>query len=172
VLSTHIASMLGVSLRTANQRLSALRSAGLLSSREGPYGGRCHQITRQGLDLIRSPLPRPRFEVSTYWHDVGIAWLWLAASRGAFGELSGVVSERQMRSSDATAADPLAEPFGVRLGGLGAGGRPRLHYPDLLLRTERGHRAAIELELSGKTRTHREKILSGYAVDRRIDAVV
>jgi hypothetical protein len=75
-----------------------------------------------------------------------------------------------MRSRDG--ADPSAEPFGIRLGGYGAGGRPRLHYPDLLLDTNCGHRVAIELELSGKKRTHRETILSGYSVDRRIDAVL
>jgi hypothetical protein len=159
-----------VSRRTAGGRLSALRSAGLLSARNGPYRNDCHQITTPGLRLIASRLPRPRFDLATYWHDVGIAWLWLAARRGAFGPLTHVVSERHMRSSDG--ADPSAEPFGVRLGGHGAGGRPRLHYPDLLLRTASGHRVAIELERTGKGRRRRESILSGYGVDRRIDAVV
>jgi hypothetical protein len=170
VLASHVAALLGVSRRTAGERLSALRSAGLLSARHGPYRHDCHQITTPGLRLIASRLPRPRFDIATYWHDVGIAWLWLAARRGAFGALTDVVSERRMRSSDG--ADPSAEPFGVRLGGYGAGGRARLHYPDLLLRTDDGHRIAIELELTGKPRARRESILSGYGVERRIDAVV
>jgi hypothetical protein len=170
VLAAHVAAMLGVSRRTAGERLSALRSAGLLSARHGPYRNDCHQITTPGLRLITTRLPRPRFDIATYWHDVGIAWLWLAARRGAFGPLTDVVSERHMRSSDG--ADPPAEPFGVRLGGYGAGGRARLHYPDLLLCTDGGHRIAIELERSGKERARRDSILSGYAVDRRIDAVV
>jgi hypothetical protein len=172
VLASHVAAMLGVSRRTAGERLSALRSAGLLSTRHGPYRTDCHQITAAGLCLIASRLPRPRFDIATYWHDVGIAWLWLAARRGAFGALTDVVSERQMRSSDGAVADRSAEPLGVRLGGYGAGGRARLHYPDLLLRTDGGHRIAIELELSGKQRSRRESILAGYGVDRRIDAVV
>jgi hypothetical protein len=170
VLSSHIAAMLGVSTRTANGRLRALRSAGLLRAREAPFGSACHQVTARGLRLVGSRLPGPRFDLATYWHDVGVAWLWLAARRGAFGDLSGVVSERRMRSSDG--ADPSADPFGVRLGGYGAGGRARLHYPDLLLQTGGGQRVAVELELSGKKRTHREAILSGYGFDRRIDAVV
>jgi len=170
VLTQHVAAMLGVSRRTAGERLSALRSAGLLSARQGPYRSDCHQITTRGLRLIASRLPRPRFDVATYWHDVGIAWLWLAARSGAFGELADIVSERRMRSSDG--ADPSVEPFGVRLGGYGADGRARLHYADLLLRTQNGHRIAIELELSGKPRTRRQSILSGYGIDRRIDAVV
>ena len=56
--------------------------------------------------------------------------------------------------------------------GFGPGGREQLHYPDLLLRTPDGKRIAIELELTGKGRTRREKILSGYGADRKIDAVV
>ena len=171
VLSTHVEALLGVSSHLANRRLRALTSARLLSGERGPYGGDYHLITRRGLDVIGSDLPRPRFDVRTHWHDVGIAWLWLAARAGAFGSLSEIVSERRMRSNDG-AADQLAQSFGVRLGGWGVGGRARLHYPDLLLEDEQGHRVAIELELSGKKRTHREKILAGYSFDRRIDAVV
>jgi hypothetical protein len=76
-----------------------------------------------------------------------------------------------MRSSDGAAA-ATEEPFGVRLGGYGPGGRRRLHYPDLLLVTPKGKRIAVELELTGKGRARREKILSGYAADPRIDAVL
>jgi hypothetical protein len=57
-------------------------------------------------------------------------------------------------------------------GGLGPGGRERLHYPDLLLVTPEYRRIAIELELTSKGRTRREQILAGYAADCRIDAVV
>jgi hypothetical protein len=76
-----------------------------------------------------------------------------------------------MRSED-TSADRREEPMGVRLGGVGAGGRERLHYPDLLLVTPDGKRIAFELELTSKGAARREKILMGYAFDRKIDAVV
>jgi hypothetical protein len=135
------------------------------------HGRRPHRITRRGLETIGSELPPPQGKASMYWHDVGVAWLWLAARAGAFGPIAELVSERRMRCADG-AADPLAEPFAVRLGGHGPGGQARLHYPDLLLATADGHRVAIELELSGKKRTHRERILSGYSFDRRVDAVV
>lgn len=76
-----------------------------------------------------------------------------------------------MRSHDGRAQD-RAQRYGVYLGGVGAGGRDRLHYPDLVLVTRSGHRVAFELELSTKEVARRERILAGYAADRRIDAVV
>jgi len=106
-----------------------------------------------------------------YDHDVGVAWLWLAARAGTFGPLRDVIGERRMRSLDAT-APPSAQPHAVRLGGVGASGRERLHYPDLLLVTPEGKRIAVELELSSKGRRRREQILSGYAADVHVDAVL
>jgi hypothetical protein len=123
------------------------------------------------LHAIASELPRPRLNLAEYAHDVGVAWLWLAANAGRLGPLREVISERRMRSRDAS-GDRDGDPFGVRLGGVGPGGRPRLHYPDLLLRTESGHRVAVELELTTKGRARRERILAGYGGDPRIDAVV
>jgi hypothetical protein len=112
-------------------------------------------------------------------HDVGVAWLWLAAHRGAFGPLAEVVSERTMRSRDGGEAHATRvtgrsehEPFGVRLSGQGPKGGPRLHYPDLLLVDREGRRLAVELELSSKGRSRRHQIIGGYAFDRRVDAVL
>jgi hypothetical protein len=112
-------------------------------------------------------------------HDVGVAWLWLAAHRGAFGPLAEVVSERTMRSRDGSEAHATRvtgrsehEPFGVRLSGHGPKGRPRFHYPDLLLVDRQGRRLAVELELSSKGRSRRHQIIGGYAFDRRVDAVL
>ena len=90
---------------------------------------------------------------------------------GAFGPIREVISERVLRSHDPS-GDREDEPFGVRLGGVGPRGRERLHYPDLLLITPDGRRIAVELELTSKGRTRREKILAGYAADPRIDAVL
>jgi hypothetical protein len=171
VLTAHVQALLGISVSGANRRLSSLRGAGLLSADPGTYRLRSHAISRRGLAAIGSDLPQPRGDSSVYWHDVGVAWLWLAARAGTFGPLAEIVSERGMRSSDGRAA-PTAETFGVRLGGFGAAGQARLHYPDLLLRTRAGHNVAIELERSHKKRARREAILGGYALDRRIDAVV
>lgn len=175
VLAAHARALLGVSKDAAEARLRRLTRAGLLGKgtlfhRQPAY----YAITRRGLEAVHSDLAAPRIDTGTYLHDVGVAWLWLAAQRGAFGPPREVVSERQMRSHDASAEreDADGEPLAVRLGGAGPGGRERLHYPDLLLITAAGHRVAFELELTGKGRARREKILGGYAVDRRIDAVV
>jgi hypothetical protein len=172
VLASQVEALVGTSVEAAARRLRALRADGLLDA-DRPFAEQpaCHQVTREGLCLIESPLPTPRaVDRAHYRHDVGVGWLWLAARAGVWGELSDVVSERAMRSGDGRA--PGAERFGVRLGGLGPGGRERFHYPDLLLVDPKGHRVAVELELSGKDRRRLEGILGGYAADPRIDAVL
>jgi hypothetical protein len=172
VLGQHIEVLLGVSERVALGRLRALTQAGFLARRAVfERGPTWYQIRRPGLAVIGSSLPRPRKDLRSYDHDVGVAWLWLAARDGAFGRLEEVLGERRMRSGDA-GRDPRAEPSGVRRVGVGPRGGERLHYPDLLLRTADGRRLALELELSPKGRTRLETILSGYAADQRIDGVV
>ena len=172
VLAHHAAELLGVKTDTAIARLSRLAGAGLVRaeprfSHEPPM----HLITARGLRTIACGLPRPRSDPRAYEHDCGVAWLWLAARRGTFGPLEEVIAERRLRSHDG-AREAGVEPLGVRLGGVGPGGRERLHYPDLVLRTADGRRVAIELELTPKSRTRLERVLSGYGADPRIDAVV
>jgi hypothetical protein len=175
VLPAHVQVLLKVSPSTAGSRLRALAGAGYLVPRR-IFAGRPtnYQITRRGLAAIGSPLPAPQLDLRSHAHDVGLGWLWLAARGGTFGPLSGVISERTMRSLDARPDDQAARsgPLGVRLGGTGPGGRERLHYPDLMLVTPVGRRIAVELELSAKGAARREKILAGYGADARIDAVL
>jgi hypothetical protein len=168
VVADQARALLGISPLAAERRLRALARAGLLRRQELLP---CYQITRQGLGLIGSNLPAPRRDPRGYEHDVGLGWLWLAARSGTFGELREVISERRIRSADGR-ADPAEEPLAVRLGGYGPGGRPSVHYPDLVLVTRTGHRIAVELELSLKGRGRRERILGGYAADARFDAVL
>ncbi len=173
LLPAHVRVLLGVSAESARARCGALERAGLLKRPEAkPYALPAgYQISRRGLTAIGATGRAPAANLSAPDHDIGVAWLWLAARRGAFGPLREVISERRLRSHD---ADPerAGEPLGVRLGGYGPGGRERLHYPDLVLVDRDGHRIAIELELSRKGIARRETILSGYAADRRISAVL
>ena len=172
VLAAHVQGLLGISASTATTRLRALGAGGFVSSRRIFHAQpAAHQITRRGLRAIGSPLPAPRIDLRCYQHDVDLAWLWLGARGGRFGPMGQVLSERQMRSQDASRQDQ-AEPLGVRLGGVGPNGRDRLHYPDLILITPQGRRIGVELELSSKGQARREKILAGYGADARVDAVL
>lgn len=176
ILPAHAAALLGVSASTAAARLRRLTLAGHLRKGRLFAGEPPHfQITSSGLALAGSTLPRPHRQVGAYDHDVGVAWLWLAARGGTFGRLREVISERALRSRDGRLPNRpahLEEPLGVRLGGVGAHGGPRLHYPDLLLVTPEGHRIAVELELSSKGRARRDRILAGYGADARIEVVL
>jgi DNA-binding MarR family transcriptional regulator len=173
ILPAHAQALLGMTAGTTATRLRAIVQAGLLQREPPQVHGRpgCFQVTTAGLGMIGSRLSKPRFELASFNHDVGLAWVHLAVKAGRFGPVREVFSEREMRSLDGRPGR-AGPPLGVRLGGLGPGGRERLHYPDLLVRTETCHTVAIELELSGKERASRERILGGYGAEPRIDAVV
>jgi hypothetical protein len=172
LLNEHAAALGGVTQQTANRRLTRLVESGY-ARREPGFRGQSplHLITYGGLRALGSKLPTPRPDLQNYEHDVGLAWLWLAARNGTFGPLREILAERTLRSREGSRAQG-AEHFAVRLGGRGPGGRESVHYPDLLLTTADGRRVAVELELSGKERTRLETILSGYGADPRIAGVV
>jgi hypothetical protein len=175
VLPDHGAALLGVTPVTAQRRLDRLADGGY-ARRAAVFKGRppMHLITAAGLRVLGSTLPTPNLDLHNYQHDIGVAWLWLAARRGTFGPLSEILAERTLRSRDGAAdrESQARQALGVRLGGTGPRGRERLHYPDLLLRTADRRWAALELELSSKGRTRLESILSGYGSDPRIAGVV
>jgi len=170
VLPAQAQALLGGSADAASARLRELTDAGYLIE-EPVLAGQpvAYRSTRLGLDVIGSELRPLPISLTNYWHDVGAAWLWLAARNGAFGPMREVLAERVMRSRDAKRRD---DPFGVRLGGLGRDGRERLHYPDLLIADRSGQRLALELEITSKPPAERERILAGYAADPRIARVL
>jgi hypothetical protein len=172
VLASHVEALTGACAKTTHRRLRTLADARYLSYRPflADQPDYC-QITPKGLAAIGSSLPPPKPGLVGYRHDVGVAWLWLAARQGAFGAPRQVIGERRMRSEDRRREWP-EEPYGVRLGGYGRDGRERLHYPDLLVVGRDGLNAALELELSGKGSTRREQILGAYGADSRIDRVL
>lgn len=169
-LPAQAGALLGASEEVARTRLDALTEAGYLIE-EPLLAGQpvTYRSTRLGRHAVGSELRPLRLSLTNYWHDVGAAWLWLAARNGAFGSMREVVAERIMRSRDARGRD---DPFGVRLGGRGQDGRERLHYPDLLMVDRDGRRIAIELEITSKAPQKREQILAGYAADPRIAKVL
>jgi len=172
VVRAQIRALLAIGDRAAAARLRTLANAGALTRQRSPDGHEeCYTIKPRGLAALGSALPPTRLDYRGFEHDVGVAWIWLAARRGLWGPARAVVSERRMRSHDRSEEGRRA-PLAVRLGGVGPGGGARLHYPDVLVVLSGGKRVAFELELSGKSRVRRERILSGYAADPRIDAVV
>lgn len=172
VLIAHVQRRLGTTTPTAAARMRRLSRAGYLTRNPTITPSVApHQITGAGLRAIGSDLRAPRQMNSSEIHDVGLAWLWLAAQEGRFGALREVISERRMRSHDRREHGREA-PLAVRLGGFSGNGQPNLHSPDLLLIDHSGKRIAIELELSSKTRIRRESILAGYAAAGNVDAVL
>jgi hypothetical protein len=132
-------------------------------------------LTRRGREAISSKLPAPRPNNKDFRHDVGVGWLWLAAQGGAFGT-GRVISERAMHSHDGSldrsGGAGTSEPLGVGVGGIGPGGHPSRHYPDLVIEPDAGGRIAVELELSAKRRERLDEVMLSYATDPRITSVI
>jgi hypothetical protein len=185
-LATHVKVLLGGERELADTRLTDLEDAGLVRrERVLRCEPDCFRITLAGLAAIGSDLPPPDFD-PRYRHDVGVAWLWLAATRGAFGPPERVITERQMRSSDAERSvrtsesvasdndsehpEPTAPLFGIRLAD-GGRGPQAVRYPDLfVLRGSR--RVAVHLLLVNPSPRELERLLAGYEADMHADTVL
>ncbi len=130
-------------------------------------------LTSRGASEISSPMPTGRPSLSEVRHDLGAAWLWLAAQRGAFGPVGAVHSERAIRSHDAQLTRAGGgRPLSVGLGSYGPAGRPARHVPDVLLEAADGRWIALELELTRKGRPALDRVMRAYATDGRIDKVL
>jgi hypothetical protein len=166
VLAAHVTQWLGADRAVAYRRLGGLTDLGLLSyfrafdDQPGAF-----TVTPPGLKLIQSRLSAPVIDLGCFRHDAALVWLALAIQATTAAEL---VTERQMRSSD---RDERQEPFFLALHQLGPGGRPRRHYPDLVLSDPAGRRRAVELELTQKSRSRLELILIAYAAHPQIQVV-
>ena len=102
VVSAHVQALLRLTAGAADTRLGALCDAGLLAERTVFAGfSATYRSTRKGLDAVASRLRAPTIDVGRYDHEVGAAWLWLAARNGAFGPMREVIGERRLRSATA-----------------------------------------------------------------------
>ncbi|MBV9001219.1 MAG: hypothetical protein JO304_19340 [Solirubrobacterales bacterium] len=168
VLACHVMHWLGSGEAVAYRRLRGLLGADLLSYRRFfHHRPGCYQITRSGLAVIESPLPRPQIDLRTYRHDIGVVWIYLAAMNGGFGPYVRLLSERHMRSADQR-REPGEESFAIPLGAYSPSGSLRIHYPDALLVRGDHSWVALELELTLKSRRRLEAILTGYAGEPRL----
>lgn len=174
LIAPQVAHLLEISEGAAARRLQRLDQAGLIHYRRvfhrAPAAAR---ISSRGLGAIEHAGRAPSENLQEYRHDVGVGWLWLAARGGAFGSVTHIATDREMRAADgAAAADRCEALYGVGLGMLGSGGRPQRHYPDIMLDASGGHRIAVELELTQKSSVRMARIMSAFASDTRIDAVL
>jgi hypothetical protein len=95
------------------------------------------------------------YDPRCYRHDVGAAWIWLAAKAGTFGAPQQSLSERVMRHHDQMLVSAHLDASGVRRFSAGGvdegrfgvsvrnGGGRVLVYPDLMLVFERGRCAVV-----------------------------
>jgi len=72
-----------------------------------------------------------------------------------------------MRSRDQR-PDDRRERFGIPIGGYDRNGKPRVHYPDVLVIRPEGRWVAIELELAMKGCRRLEGILAAYGAAPRM----
>jgi hypothetical protein len=172
VLASQVEVWLGAHEVVAYRRLKGLVRAGLMIY-ERLFHARpgCYRVSTSGLAVVESSLPRPTIDLRTYRHDIGAVWLWLAVGLGQLGGDRGVLSERQMRSHDQR-PDQGGASFAIPLGGYAPSGKPRVHFPDVVLVDEHGARTGFELELTLKSRSRLEAICAGYAADCRVERIV
>jgi hypothetical protein len=166
VVPDHIRALLDTDAARAATALNELVSEGLIRRnqawhREPPQ----YQITAGGIEAIGSQLQQPRLEtIRDYRHVVGVAWVTLAALRGAFGETELIITEREMRAADRALgqADPEAANtarFGIPIQTVG---QPRtVQYPDLLIGAP-GGQIAINLQSTMPGSRRIEAIINGY----------
>lgn len=174
-VTPQVARLLEVSEAAALARLRRLGRRGLIG-RSAVFNGQpaAAWITASGLRALGHRLPPGGVELDThshYRHEVGVAWLWLAAHGGGFGALTSLATDREMRTHDARLAQG-ERPLGIGIGTFDWRGRPSRHYPDLLLGGSGGERLAVELELTRKSDRRLEQIMRGYATDSRICGVL
>lgn len=184
LLLEHFQSHFRLSATEAGARVGALEEAGLVrrdrASVSGPWSFR---ITSRGLAAIGSGLPAPAFDPRRCRHDVGAAWIWLAAKAGTFRTLQQLLSERVMRHHDQTLAKARLDASGAqhsRAGGgdegrfgvsVGGGVGRTLVYPDLMLVVKRGRCPVVFTRVVASI-LELEAVLAGYGADPRIFAVL
>jgi hypothetical protein len=157
----------GLGQSVAYRRLGQMAEMGCLEFRR-LFVGRpgVYTVTDVGLGLCEVDLPRVGVDLRTYRHDSALVDLATTL------ELRGleVLSERELRRADAGTTRPR---HAVLLGGDQADGRPRRHYPDMVVGSEEGGaRFGVELELTAKRTSRLREILLAYRRASHLAAVV
>ena len=170
----------GEEAAAAAARLDRLIGDGLLAlAPRLRFQPAAYRITQAGLDRLGSDLPTPTLDARRYWHQLGLAWLWVTAQCGGFGPVDAVYSRRAMRAADAAASAPsrteLVSPelrakladarFAIE------SGDGRWRYPGLVLVVPQG-RIALEWLLTEPSGQWVDAVLRGYAAKPHVRVAV
>lgn len=160
-----IAGRFEMDLHNAYRRLRGLIALDLVEHRRVFHAQPgAYTTTRAGLELAGLRLPPGRIDIRTYEHDRLMGDVAIALER-EFGA-AAMVTEREMRSVDATADPPR---YAVRRGA--SESKRALHFPDLAVELDDGRRLAVEVELSAKGRTRLDSIVTAYVRAPRVSEV-
>jgi hypothetical protein len=153
--------------RNTRRRLYGLVGLGLLAHRRVFHGRPgVYWATESGLAAIGLRLSPAGVDIRTYEHDRLAAEVAIELE-GEFGR-PAVITERELRSHDATADGPR---YGVRRRMSGAGERRGLHFPDLAIDDGGARPLAVEVELTAKGRARLDSIIGAYVRARHIKGV-
>lgn len=160
----HVMCRFGMGRTVAHRRLAVCVQAGVLERVRLVHGKpSLYVATRLGLAYVGlSHLEVCRVSVASirHWHACADVALALEPQ----GRLSSV---RELRFAEREAGRPIASAVVGEL----PGGRPKLHRPDLVVHRRDGSIVAVEVELAVKGATRLERILRGYAHNRRLAGV-
>ncbi|HEX6490482.1 MAG TPA: helix-turn-helix domain-containing protein [Gaiellaceae bacterium] len=154
----------GIGPGRAGRRLGELAAAGYVERVRPFVGPSVYLATPAALALAGSSLPRPRVDVRTYRHDLGITQLTVEF------ELAGLhtITEREMRSREARREAVYSASLGLDR----SGEPPRRHFCDLAVEAAAGALLAFELELTPKRTGRLRAILKAYRRSPQIARVV
>lgn len=159
-----VARLFEVDLSKAYRRLRAMVVRGLVRhERVFHLEPGVYLATASGIGCIDLQLPPPKLDIRTLRHDLRVTALCVSYLRSEVP----VTTEREMRAIDSCGERPR---YAAVLSGEAASGRPRLHFPDLLVESD--GRRAIEVELTPKRRRRLDQIIGAYVRARHLDGVV
>ena len=161
----HVQARFGGDLKWTRQRLRQLERAGPV--RGQPLGvvtrAYAYLVTTGGIQAAGSPLTAPHRDISpaTEAHD------WCVTTLTALLGAAGVPTTTVREMIAARRFDEIQLPTGYD-----SRGRPRTHYPDLLVHTDDGRTVAIEIERTAKANHRLAQILALYRGCAAIDRVL
>lgn len=168
VFATQVARAPGLSGDSSAELVSGLIAGGLVrKERLLAAGAPLLRITTSGLAAIESQMSAPGFDLGDVRGELAAVSVWVAAWEGVFGNMSRVLSRRELDALDrrAVQAGSATSGFALRRDG-------RIRYPRVAMVSHAGHRIAVELLLWPWRAFEPEPLLVAYRDQLDLDAVL